>query len=241
MPHPETKIQTTDRQQLVHSDLTINIPSIASGRYVISFVNNYSCMLWVETLAQVGRLRRFQPFKAKAENDSGRVIQQLHYHGGGEYMSNAFRNYLAEHRPHHLMATPAPPPTAAAPAALPPAINLSVAPAARGSSTPAAFQRLCFKSVTPQMPMPQLNYAQSVTDTPSPAPTPPPPRHCYDPLLPDPINLLDNDPCRAHLGEVEALISSGAEEIDASGSDLALPSSNLRNHREAACIVDCKH
>ncbi|GAA5879072.1 hypothetical protein JCM8547_006023 [Rhodosporidiobolus lusitaniae] len=84
--------------------------------------------------------------------------------------------------------------------------------------------------------------------TPDPSPTRRPQRRCRrllltatDPRSPDPINFHDNDPFEAHLGDVEALISSVAEEIDAFGSDFALPSSDLHSHREAACKVNSEH
>ncbi|GAA5880318.1 hypothetical protein JCM8547_003589 [Rhodosporidiobolus lusitaniae] len=45
----------------------------------------------------------------------------------------------------------------------------------------------------------------------------------------------------AHLTDVNALISSVAEEINTSGSDFALSSSDPRKHREAACKIDSEY
>ncbi|GAA5881649.1 hypothetical protein JCM8547_000684 [Rhodosporidiobolus lusitaniae] len=56
-------------------------------------------MLWVETLAcKSDALAVFQRSKAKAENESGRVMQQPRCNGDGEYMSNTFHDYLTEPR-----------------------------------------------------------------------------------------------------------------------------------------------
>ncbi|GAA5879075.1 hypothetical protein JCM8547_006024 [Rhodosporidiobolus lusitaniae] len=57
------EIQATNQLQLVHSDLlTVNIPSITGRRYIITFINDYSRMLWVETVARKSdALAAFQP------------------------------------------------------------------------------------------------------------------------------------------------------------------------------------
>ncbi|GAA5881907.1 hypothetical protein JCM8547_005315, partial [Rhodosporidiobolus lusitaniae] len=55
------------------------------------------------------------------------------------------------------------------------------------------------------------------------------------------IKFLDDDPFEAHIRGVEVLISTVAEEIDASGSNFTLPSSDPRNHHEAARYIDSEH
>ncbi|GAA5879481.1 hypothetical protein JCM8547_000680 [Rhodosporidiobolus lusitaniae] len=205
-------------------------------------------MLRVKILAcKSDALSAFQRSKTKAENESGCVIQRLRQDGGVPTAPATPTRCLANGPRSSLrapIAASAPPPAAAAPAApvSAPAFDLSVTPTARGFSTPAILQRLLrFESVTLQTPMPQLNYAQSAADTPSSTPTPPPPAHRYDPLSPDSVNFLNDNPFEALLGDVEALICLVAEEIDASGSDIRLPSFSLRNHRKAACDIDSEH
>ncbi|GAA5880768.1 hypothetical protein JCM8547_006040 [Rhodosporidiobolus lusitaniae] len=126
-------------------------------------------------------------------------------------------------QPVHVISAPAPPPPAGAPAAAPPVIDRLVTPAARRSSTSSAYQCLPFESVTPETPAPQLDYFQSVANAPSL------------------INFLDNNPFKAYLRDIEALISSIEEELDASGSDFTLPSSDPRNHCEAAHDIVSEH
>ncbi|GAA5869503.1 hypothetical protein JCM3774_001470 [Rhodotorula dairenensis] len=66
-------------------------------RYVVTFVDDYSRMLWVEPLAHKSDVfGAFQRFKAAAENESGRRIQRFRLDNGGEYTSHEFRDYFAK-------------------------------------------------------------------------------------------------------------------------------------------------
>ncbi|GAA6025248.1 hypothetical protein JCM10207_006239 [Rhodosporidiobolus poonsookiae] len=99
LPFPRSESETSSRLELVHSDiLAINVPSLGGRRYVVTFVDDYSRMLWVEPLARKSDvLAAFNRFKAIAENESGLRIQRFRSDNGGEYISNAFRDLLAEH------------------------------------------------------------------------------------------------------------------------------------------------
>ncbi|GAA5970924.1 hypothetical protein JCM8115_005499 [Rhodotorula mucilaginosa] len=94
--------------ELVHTDvLSINVPSYGGRRYVVTFVDDHSRMLWVEALARKSDVfGAFQRFKAAAENESGKHIQRLRSDNGGEYTSHEFRDFLAEHGIHHEMPPP---------------------------------------------------------------------------------------------------------------------------------------
>ena len=82
--------------------LQINVPSLGGRRYVVTFVDDYSRMLWVEPLAHKSDVfGAFQRFKAAAENELGRHVQRLRSDDCGEYMSHKFRNYLAEYGIRH--------------------------------------------------------------------------------------------------------------------------------------------
>ena len=77
--------------------LQINVPSLGGCRYVVTFFDNYSRMLWVEPLAHKSDVfGAFQRLKAAAENESGRHVLRFRSDNGGEYMLHEFRNYLAE-------------------------------------------------------------------------------------------------------------------------------------------------
>jgi hypothetical protein len=100
---PRSDCQTTELLELVHTDvLSINIPSYGGRRYVVTFVDDHSRM--VEALARKSDIfGAFQPFKAAAENESGKHIQRLRSDNGGEYTSHEFRDFLAEYGIHHEM------------------------------------------------------------------------------------------------------------------------------------------
>ncbi|GAA5888400.1 hypothetical protein JCM3774_002846, partial [Rhodotorula dairenensis] len=76
LPFPRSERQSTALLELVHSDvLQINVPSLGGHRYIVTFVDDYSRMLWVEPLAHKSDVfGAFQRFKAAAENESGRRI-----------------------------------------------------------------------------------------------------------------------------------------------------------------------
>ena len=103
LPFPRSERQATALLELVHSDvLQINVPSLGGRRYVVTFVDDYSRMLWVEPLAHKSDVfGAFQRFKAAAENESGMRIQRFRSDNGGEYTSHQFRDYLAEHGIRH--------------------------------------------------------------------------------------------------------------------------------------------
>ncbi|GAA5923973.1 hypothetical protein JCM1841_000123 [Sporobolomyces salmonicolor] len=85
--------------ELVHSDvLSVDAASLAGKRYVVTFVDDFSCRLWVEPLDRKSDVfEAFKRFKATAETESGRKLQHLRSDNGGEYSSCAFRAYLDEH------------------------------------------------------------------------------------------------------------------------------------------------
>lgn len=76
LPFPHSERQAVALLELVHSDvLQINVPSLGGRRYVVTFFDDYSRMLWVEPLAHKSDVfGAFQRFKAAAENESGRHV-----------------------------------------------------------------------------------------------------------------------------------------------------------------------
>ncbi|GEM12811.1 gag-Pol polyprotein [Rhodotorula toruloides] len=99
LPFPRSDSITSTPLELVHSDvLSINVPSLGGRRYVVTFVDDHTRMLWVEPLARKSDVfEAFVRFKAKVENESGRRIQRFRSDNGGEYMSRTFDDMLAEH------------------------------------------------------------------------------------------------------------------------------------------------
>ncbi|GAA5920688.1 hypothetical protein JCM6882_006533 [Rhodosporidiobolus microsporus] len=99
LPFPLSERQTTERLELVHSDLlAINVSSIGGRRYVVTFIDDYSRMLWVEPLSRKSdALAAFQRFKAAAENKLGQLIRRFRSDNGSEFTSSAFSDFLSEH------------------------------------------------------------------------------------------------------------------------------------------------
>lgn len=67
---------------------------------MVTFVNNASCMLWVELLARKSGaevLAAFSRSIARADLESGFRILRLRSDNGGEYVNDAFRTFVEEH------------------------------------------------------------------------------------------------------------------------------------------------
>ncbi|GAA5845574.1 hypothetical protein JCM11251_003666 [Rhodosporidiobolus azoricus] len=89
LPLPASKQWTTQHLELVHSNvLSINI----------TFINNFSHMLWVERLTRNADIfQAFVRFKAAVKNKSGENAQRFRSDNGGKFTSTAFFNFLAKH------------------------------------------------------------------------------------------------------------------------------------------------
>src|SRR5208282_230217 len=83
----------------VHSDLCgpMLIPSISGARYVLTFINDYSRYATVYFLTNKSdTFDHFLKFKALQERQTGNKLKILCSDGGGEYLSNEFRDHLAD-------------------------------------------------------------------------------------------------------------------------------------------------
>ncbi|EGU10936.1 2-hydroxymuconic semialdehyde dehydrogenase [Rhodotorula toruloides ATCC 204091] len=108
LPFLDLASHATEPLELVHSDvLSIDTPSIGGRRYVVTFVDDYSRMLWVEPLAHKSDvLEAFKRFKAAAEAEAGKPLRRFRSDNGGEYIGKAFQAFLAEHGIKHKPTTP---------------------------------------------------------------------------------------------------------------------------------------
>ena len=98
LPFPRSDRVSLAPLELVHSDvLSISTPSLGGRRYVVTFTDDFSRMLWVEPLARKSDvIDAFRRFKARAETESGKKIVRFRSDNGGEYVSHAFDTLLAE-------------------------------------------------------------------------------------------------------------------------------------------------
>jgi len=94
---------------VVHSDICgpIEVPTYSGNRYFITFVDEYSMMLWLYLIkAKSDALEVFQKFKVLVEKQSGMKLKSLRTDGGGEYTSKHFESYYTHQGINHEVTAP---------------------------------------------------------------------------------------------------------------------------------------
>jgi hypothetical protein len=95
--HPQEKFDKgkTHRHSstldLIHSDLVGPFPhsSINKARYVLIFVDDFSCFIWIFFLRKKSKVfRQLKDFKSFFETQSGKKIKILRTDNGGEYVNH---------------------------------------------------------------------------------------------------------------------------------------------------------
>lgn len=89
-------MRAKDCLRVVHSDICglIEVPTVAGNRYFITFIDQYSIMIWVYVIKMKSDvLQIFIRFKAQVERESGRRVTILRTDEGGEYTSAAFESH----------------------------------------------------------------------------------------------------------------------------------------------------
>ncbi len=99
----------------------VNVPSLGGSRYFITFIDDYSKWTTVYTMRNKSEsLECFKKFHMYAETHTGNILQRLLLHqynstsgsekikvlrtdNGGEYLSNDFKMYLADHGIQHQL------------------------------------------------------------------------------------------------------------------------------------------
>jgi len=88
-PFPKRREQSTQKLELVHSDLCgPNPPSHGGNIYFITFIDDYSRYCWVYTIKRKSAaaiLAPFQQFIKDAENKAECKVKSMRTDGGGEY------------------------------------------------------------------------------------------------------------------------------------------------------------
>lgn len=86
--------------ELIHSDICGPIkPASNSGkRYTLCFIDDFSRKAWVYLLVEkLEALRCFKLFKSLVEKETGKLIKCYRTDRGGEFNSNAFKDFCKEH------------------------------------------------------------------------------------------------------------------------------------------------
>jgi len=75
------------------------VPSLGGKRYMLTFVDDFSCKVWVYFLRQKNEtLSMFKKFKALVENQTGRKIKKLRTDNGLEFDEFYVVNGIARHK-----------------------------------------------------------------------------------------------------------------------------------------------
>jgi hypothetical protein len=103
--HPEENFEkgkarrASSSLELVHSDLmgAFPHPSISKARYVLTFIDDYSCYTWVYFLRQKSEVfEHLKDFKALVETQNGKKIKILCRDNRGEYIYKDVHNICHE-------------------------------------------------------------------------------------------------------------------------------------------------
>ena len=101
--------RATKPLELVHSDVCgpIKTTSIGGSRYFLTFIDDFSCKIWVYMLKCKSEVfGRFETWKALVEAQAECKVKVLRSDNGGEYVSKAFEEYLKAHGIEHHTSAP---------------------------------------------------------------------------------------------------------------------------------------
>jgi len=86
--------------ELVHTDVygPTTVASLGGSRYYVTFIDDSTRKVWVYFLKNKSDVfETFKKWKAEVENQTGLKIKSLKSDNGGEYSSDEFKAYCAEH------------------------------------------------------------------------------------------------------------------------------------------------
>ena len=100
LPFPKSDFQASKPLELIHSDVWGLAPviSVNDFQYYVIFVDEYLKFTWLYLLKfKLDVFDVFKHFKATVENQLGTKIKILRTNRGGEFTSNAFKNFCLSH------------------------------------------------------------------------------------------------------------------------------------------------
>ena len=103
------KMRAKECLAVVYSDVCgpFEVPSLGGNRYFITFVDEYSRMIWLYVIKMKSEaFEVFLKFKAKVERESGKLLKTLRTDGGGEFTSNRFESYCQANGIMHEVTAP---------------------------------------------------------------------------------------------------------------------------------------
>jgi hypothetical protein len=104
-PSPRVSLCPLD---LIHSDVwSCSTKSLGGCSYYVFFINDFSRFTWLYPIHNKSDVFQvFVQFKSLAQNQFSSSIKQFQCDGGGEYMSNQFKNFLVTHGIIHRVSCP---------------------------------------------------------------------------------------------------------------------------------------
>ena len=96
-PHSESQ-RANDVNELIHSDVCGPLPdSLGNNKYFVTFIDDSSRHCWGYPIKSKDKVFDvFREFRAMVEKITGKPIKTLRSDNGGEYKSNAFKEYMTE-------------------------------------------------------------------------------------------------------------------------------------------------
>ena len=88
--------ESTEVLELVHTDVCgpMNVPSVGGSRYFVSFVDDFSRIVYVYMLKYKSDvLEKFREYVPMAEKLTGKPIKSIRSDNGGEYISKEIIEY----------------------------------------------------------------------------------------------------------------------------------------------------
>jgi hypothetical protein len=88
--------QKTNLLELIHSDVfgPVNIKSLGGASYFVTFIDDASRKVWAYPMKRKGEVFEiFQKFHVVVERETNQLLKCLRTDNGGEYCSNAFKEY----------------------------------------------------------------------------------------------------------------------------------------------------
>lgn len=105
-PFKPSETESSGILELIHSDLMgpQSTRSLGHAKYLLTFIDDFSRKVFVFFLKTKDEtLSKFVEFRAFIEKQTGKQIKTLRTDNGGEYVSNAFDQFLKKNGIKHLM------------------------------------------------------------------------------------------------------------------------------------------
>ncbi len=109
LPFPKSAERATEILQIVHSDLCgpMHVTSFGGARYVVTFTDDFTRYTVVYFLKMKNEVfAKFLEYKALMEKQTSKQIKTLRSDNGGEYISNAFNDFLRANGIRHETTVP---------------------------------------------------------------------------------------------------------------------------------------